>query len=63
MYAIRSYYVHRAGVQRLLRIMFRERVRDLEKLVARDNALNLQFAQLAGDVALKDEVVSSYNFV
>jgi ATP-dependent helicase HrpA len=51
--------VHRAGVQRLLRIAFRERVRDLEKLVARDNALNLQFAQLAGDVALKDEIVSA----
>jgi len=51
--------VHRAGLRRLLSIVFRERVRDLEKLVARDNALNLQFAQLAGDVALADEVVSA----
>jgi len=49
--------VHRAGLRRLLAIVFRERVRDLERLVARDNALNLQFAQLAGDVALKEEIV------
>ncbi|MDX1375788.1 MAG: ATP-dependent RNA helicase HrpA [Burkholderiales bacterium] len=51
--------VHHAGVRRLLAIALRERVRDLEKLAARDNALNLQFAQLAGDVALKDEIVSA----
>ncbi|MDX1376195.1 MAG: DUF3418 domain-containing protein, partial [Burkholderiales bacterium] len=51
--------VHRAGLRRLLAIALRERVRDLEKLVARDNATNLQFAQLAGDVALKDEIVGA----
>jgi ATP-dependent helicase HrpA len=51
--------VHRSGLRRLLAITFRERVRDLEKLVTRDNALNLQFAQLAGDLALKDEIVTA----
>jgi len=51
--------VHRAGLRRLLALSFRERVRDLEKLVSRDNALNLQFAQLAGDVALNDEIVTA----
>ena len=51
--------VHRAGLRRLLALSFRERVRDLEKLRRRDNALNLQFAQLAEDVALKDEIVTA----
>jgi len=55
----RAQATHRAGLHRLLAIAFRERVRDLEKLVARDHALNLQFAQLAGDVALKDEIVAA----
>lgn len=55
----RARAVHRAGVRRLLAITFRERVRDLEKAVTRDNALNLQFAQLAGDVALPDEIVTA----
>ena len=53
----RARAVHRAGLRRLLSITFRDRVRDLEKSVARDNALKLQFAQLAGDVALPHEVV------
>jgi ATP-dependent RNA helicase HrpA len=51
--------VHRAGLHRLLTIIFRERVRDLAKRVARENALNLQFAQLAGDVALADEIAAA----
>ncbi|MGA7984655.1 MAG: ATP-dependent RNA helicase HrpA [Burkholderiales bacterium] len=51
--------VHRAGVRRLLAIAFRERIREIEKSVARDNALNLLFAQLAGEVQLADEVVSA----
>ncbi|MGE5129151.1 MAG: ATP-dependent RNA helicase HrpA [Sphingomonadaceae bacterium] len=53
----RAREMHRAGVRRLLALAFRERIRDIEKAVARDNALNLQFAQLAGDAELKDEVV------
>ena len=53
----RARVVHRAGVRRLLILAFRERIRDIEKAVARDNALNLQFAQLAGDAELKDEIV------
>ena len=44
----RAVEVHRAGVRRLLAIAFRERIREIEKSVARDNALNLQFAQLRG---------------
>ncbi len=55
----RAREAHRAGVKRLLAIAFRERLRELEKQVARDNTLNLQFAQVAGDVALKDEIVSA----
>ena len=55
----RAREVHRAGVRRLLTLAFRERIRDIEKAVARDNALNLQFAQLARDVELKDEVVGA----
>jgi ATP-dependent helicase HrpA len=53
----RAREMHRAGLRRLLALAFRERIRDIEKAVARDNALNLQFAQLAGDVELKDDVV------
>jgi len=55
----RAVEVHRAGVRRLLAIAFRERIREIEKSVARDNALNLQFAQLPGEVQLSDEVVSA----
>ena len=44
---------------RSLAIAFRERIREIEKSVARDNALNLLFAQLAGEVQLADEVVSA----
>ncbi len=55
----RARAVHRAGVRRLLVITFRERVRELEKSVARDNALNLQFAQLAGDIVLPEEIVTA----
>ena len=55
----RAVEIHRAGVLRLLAIAFRERTREIEKSVARDNALNLQFAQLAGEVRLADEVVSA----
>jgi ATP-dependent helicase HrpA len=51
--------LHRTGVRRLLALAFRERLRDIEKQVARDHALNLSFARLAGDVELKDEVVSA----
>ncbi len=51
--------VHRAGVRRLLAIAFRERIREIEKSVARDNALNMQFAQTAGEVRLADEVVTA----
>ena len=55
----RAREVHRAGVKRLLMIAFRERIRDIEKSVVKDNALNLQFSQLSGEVELKDEVVSA----
>jgi ATP-dependent RNA helicase HrpA len=55
----RAAEVHRAGVRRLLAIVFRERIREIQKSVARDNALNLQFAQIAGEVQLADEVVSA----
>ncbi|MGH8745621.1 MAG: DUF3418 domain-containing protein, partial [Burkholderiales bacterium] len=55
----RAAEVHRAGVRRLLAIAFRERIREIEKSVVRDNTLNLQFAQLAGDIGLADEVVSA----
>jgi ATP-dependent helicase HrpA len=55
----RAAEVHRAGVRRLLALVFRERIREIEKSVARDNALNLQFAQLAGEVQLGDEVVGA----
>ncbi|MDA8107090.1 MAG: ATP-dependent RNA helicase HrpA [Betaproteobacteria bacterium] len=51
--------LHRAGVRRLLAIAFRERLRDIEKQVARDHALSVKFAQLARGVELKDEVVSA----
>ena len=44
----RAAEVHRAGVRRLLAIAFRDRIREIEKSVARENALNLQFAQLGG---------------
>ena len=52
----RAAEVHRAGVRRLLTIAFRDRIREIEKSVARDNALNLRFAQLARDVELAGEV-------
>jgi ATP-dependent RNA helicase HrpA len=55
----RAAEVHRAGVRRLLAIAFRDRIRDIEKSVTRDNALNLQFAQLGGDVQFADEVVTA----
>ncbi|MGA8051022.1 MAG: ATP-dependent RNA helicase HrpA [Burkholderiales bacterium] len=55
----RAREVHRAGVKRLLMIAFRERIRDIEKSVVKDNALNLQFSQLSREVELKDEVVSA----
>ncbi len=45
----RAREVHRAGVRRLLAIAFRERVRDIEKSLARDMAL----------AALKDDIVSA----
>ena len=55
----RAAEVHRAGVRRLLAIAFRDRIREIEKTVARENALNLQFGQLGGDVELADEVVAA----
>ena len=55
----RAAEVHRGGVRRLLAIAFRERIREIEKSVARDNALNLQFGQLARDVELAHEVVGA----
>jgi len=55
----RAAEVHRAGVRRLLTIAFRDRIREIEKSVARDNALNLQFAQLAREVELAGEVVTA----
>ncbi|HLX79267.1 MAG TPA: ATP-dependent RNA helicase HrpA, partial [Burkholderiales bacterium] len=45
----RAREVHRAGVRRLLAIAFRDRVRDIEKYLARDMAL----------AALKDDIVSA----
>ena len=55
----RAAEMHRAGVRRLLMIAFRERIREIEKSVVRDNALNLKFAQLAGEIQLAEEVVSA----
>ncbi len=55
----RAREIHRGGVRRLLAIAFRERLREIEKQVAKDNALNLGFAQVAGDVALKEEIVAA----
>jgi ATP-dependent helicase HrpA len=55
----RAAEVHRAGVRRLLAIVFRERIREIQKSVARDNALSLQFAQLADEVPLAEEVVNA----
>ena len=55
----RAAEVHRGGVRRLLAIAFRERIKEIEKSVTRDNALNLQFAQLARDVELAGEVVAA----
>jgi len=55
----RAREVHRVGVRRLLMIAFRERIRDIEKAVARDNALELQFSQFAEDVDLGQEVVDA----
>jgi ATP-dependent RNA helicase HrpA len=45
----RAREVHRAGVRRLLAIAFRDRVRDIEKSLAKDMAL----------AALKDDIVSA----
>jgi ATP-dependent helicase HrpA len=55
----RAAEVQRAGVRRLLAIAFRDRIREIEKSVARENALNLQFGQLGGDIELADEVVAA----
>ncbi len=55
----RAAEMHRAGVRRLLAIAFRERIREIEKSVVRDNALNLEFAQLAGEIQLAGEVASA----
>jgi len=55
----RAAEAHRGGVRRLLAIAFRERIREIEKSVARDNALNLQFAQIAREVELSNEVVDA----
>ena len=48
---------HRAGVRRLFVIAFRERVREVEKMVGRENLLALQYAQLGHGPELKDEIV------
>ncbi len=55
----RAREVHRAGVRRLLAIAFRDRLRDLEKIVTKDHALNLAFGQLDGEADLKSEIVSA----
>ena len=53
----RAAQAHHSGVRRLLALAFRERIREIEKSIARDNALNLQFAQLARETELANEVV------
>ena len=55
----RAREVHRAGVRRLLAIAFRERIREIEKSVTRDNALVLNFSQLAAQVEPAREVIDA----
>jgi len=55
----RAREVHHAGVRLLLAIAFRDRIRDIEKTVARDHALNLAFGQLDGEIDLKSEIVAA----
>ncbi|MDA0224728.1 MAG: ATP-dependent RNA helicase HrpA [Proteobacteria bacterium] len=50
---------HRLGVRRLLALAMRERLRDLEKQVARDAAMRLAFAPLGGDTDLAQELIGA----
>ena len=50
---------HRAGVRRLLAIEFRARLRDIQRSVAKDNALKMSFAGIGGEAVLEEEIVSA----
>ncbi|MBI3374731.1 MAG: ATP-dependent RNA helicase HrpA [Betaproteobacteria bacterium] len=51
--------MHRAGVRRLLAIAFRERLRDIERAVAKENAAKMLFAPIGGETTLEKEIVAA----
>ncbi len=55
----RARELHRAGVRRLLAIAFRERLRDIERSVAKDHATKMLFAGIGGKAVLEEEIVAA----
>ena len=51
--------LHRAGVRRLLAIAFRERLRDIERSVAKDHASKMLFAGIGGNTVLEQEIIAA----
>jgi ATP-dependent helicase HrpA len=51
--------LHRAGVRRLLAIAFRERLREIERSVAKDHSMKMLFAGIGGEALLEEEIVAA----
>ena len=51
--------LHRGGVRRLLAIAFRERLRDIERAVAKEHAAKMLFAPVGGKTTLEKEIVAA----
>ena len=51
--------LHRGGVKRLLAIAFRDRLRDIERAVARDHAMKMLYAPVGGEAVLEEEIVAA----